>query len=226
MEASPELLLDKEALLSACLQCLWMNGKTWIWVHHSKMWLWWWTWLRKDSSLNTWLGDCLFSVRSVVMVRFKVPCICQRFSFFVSYKAMVATWEEKLDRSKVAWVDSDCRATLIILANFLQRCQTNRKDLAQEMVSTMSSADVTLIFTASDDIAKGLSVQERSCHYKRSLYPSIVVCLHAVCTHVSSSQHDRFLPGWLAQGAGVFCWWTTGMDKRLVYCSSYPTRWC
>lgn len=44
------------------------------------------------------------------------------------------------------------------LQTFLQRCQMNRKDLTQEMVSTKSSADVSLIFTAPDDIAKGLSV--------------------------------------------------------------------
>lgn len=46
------------------------------------------------------------------------------------------------------------------LKTFLQRCQTNRKDLTQEMVSTKSSADVSLIFTVPDDIAKGLSVRE------------------------------------------------------------------
>lgn len=88
------------------------------------------------------------------------------------------------------------------LKTFLQRCQTNRKDLTQEMVSTKSSADVSLIFTVPDDIAKGLSVWES--HAATSLYPSIVVWIRAVCISVSSSEHVRFLPGWLAQGASVF----------------------
>lgn len=89
------------------------------------------------------------------------------------------------------------------LQTFLQRCQMKYSDLIQEMASTKSSADISLILLHLTILprvrrCKNVTLQRDSLAPK---YCSLLMCGARLC---DVELHDRFLPGWLVQEASVF----------------------
>lgn len=98
---------------------------------------------------------------------------------------------------------------------FLRRCQMKYIDLIQEMASTKSSADISLILLYRTILpmvhrCKNVTLQWDSLVPK---YCSLLTCGARLC---DVKLHDRFLPGWLAQEASVFA--GSLLENRLKSC--------